>query len=412
MANYYPDAPPAGFTPLGKLASIPEADVYRLLVPRRTHDELEALKRASNGATRAQKGDAPTPEPNQPPQELKAEPVARESTRRRAKRVRIFASSELEKARQKISGGSAGLQKALKPLLDAAAKQDGFRALPSIRPALKRLEASLSRFANLREPLTKLQLDLALAQAMSAESFYVRPILLSGPPGVGKTHFAMQLAGALGVPMAQWSAGNAQAAFQLAGSDSHWSEAAPGLIFETMARSDSAAPVFVLDEVDKIGKNMNYPVLPVFLDLLERNTARVFQDAFFTLSFDASRILYVLTANDLSEVPAPILSRVEVFDIPPPEPSQRMQIIQAEVERLQGATRKRITLDASAAEALAERTDVDLRQTHRLVVDAFAAALIAKRGIAELKLPPRAKQSSIGFVGESMTQADCRGEAS
>ncbi len=97
------------------------------------------------------------------------------------------------------------------------------------------------------------------------------------------------------------------------------------------------------------------------------------------MTFDASRIIYVLTANDPDAVPAPLLSRVEVFDIPAPEPEQRLQLILAEVRRLQRATGKRIELDASAAEALSERSDVDLRATHRLVQDAFATAMASER---------------------------------
>ena len=116
------------------------------------------------------------------------------------------------------------------------------------------------------------------------------------------------------------------------------------------------------------------------------------------MEFDASRIIVVLTANDLRAVPAPLLSRVEVFDIPAPEPEQRLQIIQTEVERLRRTTRKRIELDSRAAQALAERTDIDLRQTHRLLADAFATALAARKFIATPTVPARLGRQSIGFV--------------
>ncbi|MDE2599717.1 MAG: AAA family ATPase [Rhodocyclaceae bacterium] len=386
---------PFGFAPLGDLSSIPATEAYRLLVPHRTREELVAIKAAVDEAVQAFYQSAP-PEP-QP--ELIAPPVVRAVPRRpKLHQVRVFATDALEDAKRKFDVMDEGQQKYAKAVLDDASKHSGFRALPRIRPALKRLEASQAQFANLREPIEKLRIDLTLAKAMRPVDFHIRPILLAGPPGIGKTHFARQLADALGVSMTQWSAGSAQSAFQLTGSDSSWRQGKPGLILEAMARSDTASPVFVLDEVDKIGKDMNYPVLPVFLDLLERNTARTFEDTFFALPFDASRIIYVLTANDLSQVPEPVLSRVEVFDIPPPEPAQRLQIIQAEVGRLQRATKKRIALDVHAAEALADRTDLDLRQTHRLVVDAFATALAIRKDIATPKVPPRAGRASIGFV--------------
>lgn len=107
--------------------------------------------------------------------------------------------------------------------------------------------------------------------------------------------------------------------------------------------------------------------------------------------------------RDPDAVPPPLLSRVEVFDIPAPEPEQRLQLILAEVRRLQRATGKRIELDASAAEALSERSDVDLRATHRLVQDAFATAMASGKAFAVLKVPRRAARLTIGFVADGQS---------
>ncbi|MCA8098496.1 MULTISPECIES: AAA family ATPase [Burkholderia cepacia complex] len=240
--------------------------------------------------------------------------------------------------------------------------------------------------------------DLTLASAMRSKEFRVRPILLMGEPGVGKTHLASKLAEALAVPMRKWSAGSAQASFQLVGGDSGWRQARPGAIFEVLAKGDSAAPVLILDEVDKIGSGSNYPVVPVLLDLLEADTAGAFYDAFFRMEFDASRMIIVLTANDLDRVPPPLLSRVEVFDIPLPDPEQRMQIILDKIEHLRRSTGKDIELEEGSATGLAERSDLDLRQLHRIVIDAFAIALATRKGIATFALPPPAKRHPIGFT--------------
>jgi len=175
---------------------------------------------------------------------------------------------------------------------------------------LKALETAQSLFGNLREPIEKLRIDLMLSSAMRAKDFRVRPILLTGQPGVGKTHFALKLAEILGVPMRKWSAGSTQASFQLTGGDSGWRHARPGMIVELLAKGASATPVLVLDEVDKIGADGHYPVTPVLLDLLEPETASTFQDTFLRMAFDASRIIFVLTANDLDAVPAPLCKRV------------------------------------------------------------------------------------------------------
>lgn len=326
---------------------------------------------------------------------------ATSSMAKNPRQVRIFLPDNLEQAKKIVASLEKEQPKiAAESLLAKAEENNGFRALPDIPPMLKRIDSSLAKFINLREPIEKLRIDLTLANAMRPEDFRIRPILLVGSPGVGKTHFALQLAEVLGVPTKRWSAGGAQAAFQLTGSDRHWSPSSSGLILETLAHNSSASPIFVLDEVDKISTDGKYPVFPALLDLLEQETARAFQDNFLAMDFDASRIIYVLTANDLNDVPSPILSRVEVFEIPAPEPPQRMQIIQSEMKRLRHATQKRIKLSAHTAELLAERTDIDLRQTHRLIADAFASALMAQKNTADLKIPPKTKRTAIGFMSE------------
>ena len=263
---------------------------------------------------------------------------------------------------------------------------------------MRKLRATREEFENLCEPIDKLMVDLTLAGAMHPKDFHIRPILLAGDPGVGKTHFALQLAQALGVPMQKWSAANVQAGFQLVGSAPDWKQSRPGMIFDLLATETAASPVFVLDEVDKIGVESNQPVIPALLELLEPGTAQAFRDEFFRMEFDASRIVFVLTANDVNNVPAPLLSRVEVFQVPPPEPDQRLRIIRGAVTQLCRKTHKRIELDAVAAADLSKRTDIDLRQTIRLVNDAFAMALVNRQRIAVPRLPARHGNSTIGFV--------------
>jgi len=391
-----PSEHPVGFAPLGDLALHRCLNTWRLLIPSDAHSALAAerqIKREFDDPPES----AADSSLEQPTTVSTAE-VAPALRRARPRHVRVFKPEALEQAINNLQAAGREQTKYARPLLERASDNEGYRALPRVRPAQKKLELAQRLFANLREPIQKLRIDLTLASAMRTDDFRIRPVLLTGVPGVGKTHFALRLADALGVSMQKWAAGSAQASFQLVGGDSGWRHARPGLVVELLAKSNSATPVLVLDEVDKIGGDGNYPVLPVLLDLLEGDTASKFEDAFFRMEFDASRIIVVLTANDLRAVPTPLLSRVEVFDIPAPEPEQRLQIIQTEVERLRRTTRKRIELDTRAAQALAERTDIDLRQTHRLLADAFATALAARKFIATPTVPARVGRQSIGFV--------------
>ena len=136
---------------------------------------------------------------------------------------------------------------------------------------------------------------------------HIPPFLLLGKPGVGKTHFAMQLAQSLGVDMAKISAGGAQGGFQLTGSHTSWKGARPRSLTALLAAGKSAAPVNVINEIDKI-VDARYPVLPVLLNLLERGTAKQFTDEFFEMEIDASKIIFVLTANSTVGIPESLLS--------------------------------------------------------------------------------------------------------
>jgi len=386
---------PPGFLPLGDLTASPSAAAWRLLIPSDTRTALAAARQSKEPLE-----EIPGFSAEEPPA---AAPLTVPALPRRNRRghVQIFQPETLALAAENLQGADRHQERYAQPLLAQAGIDDGYRALPRTCSTLKRLETTQDSFGNLREPIQKLKIDLTLMSAMRTKDFRVRPILLTGQPGVGKTHFALKLAEILGVPMRKWSAGSAQAGFQLTGGDSAWRDARPGMIFEVLARGDSATPVLVLDEVDKLGEGGRYPVTPVLLDLLEPGTARAFEDTFLRIAFDASRIIYVLTANDLAAVPPPLLSRVEVFDIPSPEPEQRLRLVLAEVRRLQQATGKRIELDASAADALSERSDIDLRATHRLVQDAFATAMASGKNLAVPKVPQRVTQLPIGFVANT-----------
>jgi len=313
-----------------------------------------------------------------------------------ARAVPIFNPEEIVKALTRVGDLREESRAGGERVLTNAKYNGGNRTVPDARKAGLKLEEAKSKFENLVEPIARLQTDLVLASAMKPEDFRITPLLLLGDPGIGKTYLAMQLADALGVKMDKLSAGSAQGGFQLTGSHPTWHNAQPGSLFVLLAEGQSAAPVVVIDEVDKIVDN-RFPVLPVLLDLFEDDTARSFKDEYFGMQFDASRIVFILTANSLDGVPAPLLSRLEVFDVPRPEPAQRLRIIKAEAERLRRKTKTQIELDAAVCNDLAERVDIDLRKTGRLVKEAFSKAMVTGERVARFPLPRFEGRRSIGF---------------
>lgn len=313
-----------------------------------------------------------------------------------ARTVQVFQPEAIRKALGLVGDMREESRAGGTVMLKNAHTNEGHRTVPDARQAVQKLEAAKASFENLIEPLARLQTDLTLAGAMPADEFRITPILLLGDPGIGKTFLATQLAEALGVNTDKISAGGAQGGFMLAGSHSSWHSARNGSLFTLLAEGKSAAPVMVIDEVDKI-VDSKFPVLPVLLDLFEPDTARCFKDEFFDMRFDASRVIFVLTANTLEGIPTPLLSRLEVFDVPRPQPEQRLRIIQSVAEYLRHKTHKQIELDEAVCNDLAERVDLDLRKTTRLVKEAFAKAVAAGAAMARFEMPKKEGRRAIGF---------------
>lgn len=150
------------------------------------------------------------------------------------------------------------------------------------------------------------------------------PTLLIGGPGVGKTQFARELESIMGVPALFLNAAEETNGSGLSGSSVFWSNSSPGRLFELMAwgcrgRDPVANPVVILDEVDKVA-DTRYDPLAALYTLLESETAARFEDqAVIGVSLDLSQARFLLTANDEDAIPLPLLSRVRIFHIEPPD---------------------------------------------------------------------------------------------
>jgi ATP-dependent Lon protease len=153
-------------------------------------------------------------------------------------------------------------------------------------------------------------------------------ILLAGPPGVGKTHFSLQLAKAMERPIHRHSFDSAHTRDSLMGSDRHWANTEAGLVFNSVCLSDRADPLVLLDEIDKSGSQRGDSSIASLHSLLEPVTAKSVTDISAGMQFDASHVFWLATANDLSLLPEPILSRFRVFHIQPPTAEQAIALAQ------------------------------------------------------------------------------------
>src|SRR5574343_1359495 len=190
-----------------------------------------------------------------------------------------------------------------------------FQVKPSGLPAMERLYDELPNFHDVLDDIRR---QLALCHD-SRDALEITPMLLLGPPGVGKTHFAREVAKLLGTGMGFISMSSLTAGWVLSGASSQWKGARPGKVFETLVDGQYANPVMVVDEIDKTGGEHAYDPLGSLYSLLEHDTAQTFIDEFAEVAVDASQVIWVATANDERAIPEPILNRVNVYQVQMPD---------------------------------------------------------------------------------------------
>ena len=154
----------------------------------------------------------------------------------------------------------------------------------------------------------------------------VPPVLIVGPRGCGKTAFAVSLLEALGLPTL--SVGLQQDPKIIASASGYWGNAAPNPMLVHIASSGVANPGVVLNEVDKITRSKHFgSAEDDLLSLLEPSESASFYDGRLRTSVDLSHISYIATANAIDQVPAPLLSRFTVLQMPRPRPENLDVII-------------------------------------------------------------------------------------
>ncbi len=285
----------------------------------------------------------------------------------------LYSSSELEDKLTWAQALTADAGAIIKKGLEHQRSRGPLRRV-AVAPDPLMLLALDSDFPNFAPVTATIRKRLHLCRLAPEQLLKLPPMLLDGPPGIGKSAYCLRLAKLFGIRFEAIDISKGGADFAMVGLDAGYSSGRPGRIWDSLS-GESMSVLWMLDEVDKKSQSLRDSDVNYLLGLLEPVTASRFMDNAMLVPIDTRWIWYVATCNDKTQVSAPLLSRFQVFDIAAPTAAQARAVVISIYRDLRSSEDWGVAFtDQLANEIIDALVHFTPREIHKRLLDAHATA--------------------------------------